>query len=290
MATVTAAMAAITDHLRPIITTEYNPCAQKIVKQMKAALMPGAKAAGQKKEISAGQMHALTKRMKEAEKEEPCARRDACMITIAYYTMLRASEVARMDRKDIAITTERIRGAKVRVLRVFVNRLCKNDSERKGHERVVAEKKKGHKLCVLRMVEEYMEATKKEAKGDDPLFPTKDGKRMKADTPRGRLKHWLQQIDLQGKTAAEYGFHSLRAGSATDAAKAGIEERGIKGHGNWRSDAVRLYIRPDLEERLEVGERIGEYEEEEEEESEEGEDSEEETSESERDESEAESG
>ena len=47
-----------------------------------------------------------------------------------------------------------------------------------------------------------------------------------------------------------YGFHSLRAGAATQSAREGVPEQHIKLHGNWRSGAVQAYIRPDTEERL----------------------------------------
>jgi hypothetical protein len=78
---------------------------------------------------------------------------------------------------------------------------------------------------------------------------------MSEDTPRGRLKHWLQLTGVED--ASEYGFHSLRAGGATDAAKSGVEERHIKAHGNWKSDAVRVYICLDTEERLMASAAIG---------------------------------
>ena len=73
---------------------------------------------------------------------------------------------------------------------------------------------------------------------------------MSPDTPRGRLKAWLELIGVEEIT--EYGFHSLRAAGATDAARAGAEEREIKAHGNWKSDAVKLYIRQSTRDRLRV--------------------------------------
>ena len=54
-----------------------------------------------------------------------------------------------------------------------------------------------------------------------------------------------------------YGFHSLRAGGATEAARAGVDERYIKAHGNWKSDAVRLYMRMDDDERLAASDALG---------------------------------
>ena len=57
--------------------------------------------------------------------------------------------------------------------------------------------------------------------------------------------------------ARAYGFHSLRAGAATASAKAGVPEQHIKLHGNWRSDAVQAYIRPDAAERLRASDALG---------------------------------
>jgi hypothetical protein len=68
---------------------------------------------------------------------------------------------------------------------------------------------------------------------------------MSTETPRGRLKRWLELIGVAD--SSEYGFHSLRTAGATDAAKAGVSERHIKAHGNWKSDAVRRYMRLDTE-------------------------------------------
>ncbi len=71
---------------------------------------------------------------------------------------------------------------------------------------------------------------------------------MAADTPNGRLQHWWQAAQVE--QPAEYGFHSLRAGAATDAHRNGATEEWIKQHGNWKSDAVKIYIRQGIEERL----------------------------------------
>ena len=53
------------------------------------------------------------------------------------------------------------------------------------------------------------------------------------------------------------GFHSMRAGGATAAYNAGATEAEIKLHGNWRSDAVKLYIHPNTEQRLKASGAMG---------------------------------
>ena len=66
---------------------------------------------------------------------------------------------------------------------------------------------------------------------------------MHADSARSRLRHWLEEIGVGKERLSQYGFHSLRSGGATDAARNGVEERYIKEAGNWKSDAVRGYMR-----------------------------------------------
>jgi len=112
------------------------------------------------------------------------------MILLAYFCYPRGSEVVRMQRGDVQIETMTENGVQRRVLHVYVNPLCKNDKERKGHKRLVQERAAGQR-CVLRTMEAYLAATTGDATA--PLFPKEGGGKMSADTPRGQLRHWLQQ-------------------------------------------------------------------------------------------------
>jgi integrase len=111
-------------------------------------------------------------------------------------------------------------------------------------------------ICALRAIEALL-TEQGEHGAEEPLFPLdgRGSRPMRPDTPRGRLKHWMRQSGVTD--VAAYGFHSLRAGAATASAKAGVSERDIKQHGNWASDAVRAYIRPDEEERLRASNALG---------------------------------
>lgn len=254
-ATVTAAVAAIADHIRLDVAPSYNPCASVRVRRMRAVLVPMAKPATKKKEITWAQLQAIHTRCTDTPPSTVAghlARRDSCMFMLAYFTFLRTSEIARMTRADITITRERIDTVDTDILRVHVNRMCKNDAERRGHERIVAAKPHGHQ-CLVRQMREYI----KLLPSSTLLFTTKAGTAMSADTPRGRLRHWLTAIGVTN--AMDYGFHSIRAGAATDAATAGVEERNIKEHGNWKSDAYRGYIRPSVQTRLTVGAALGDH-------------------------------
>lgn len=104
-------------------------------------------------------------------------------------------------------------------------------------------------------VEAWLAMGQEERAGEAPLFPKEDGGEMSEDTPRGRLHVWLRRVGELDEYV--FGFHSLRAGAATAAAKAGVPERLLKLHGNWASDAVRVYIRPDVAERTRVSAALG---------------------------------
>jgi len=244
---VDAALAGISDKFR---FTDHHPTSDALVRQMKLVLTPMAKPASQKKEMS---WELLEKVVAAAEADGTAlGRRDGAMILLAYFGYLRGSEVARMQRKDIAIRAGQ-GGSSRRVLHVQVNRLCKNDKERKGHERLVEERPEGE-ICVLRTIEAYMQ-TQQDSGQNAPLFPTTAGEEMSASTPRGRLHHWLKEIGEENPMV--YGFHSLRAGATTASAKAGVSERHIKQHGNWQSDAVRVYIRMDDADRMRASGALG---------------------------------
>ena len=53
------------------------------------------------------------------------------------------------------------------------------------------------------------------------------------------------------------GLHSLRASGVTAAANAGVNQRCLKRHGRWRSNAVEGYIKDSLKDRLEVTKKLG---------------------------------
>lgn len=254
MGSVAAAIAAIADHIRYLITPSYNPCSSETVRLTQAALTPQARPSQQKAEIGWSLLVCIIEATQKQAKR--ANRRDALMFLLAYCTLLRTSEVARMDRADIKETTEEIDGRPVQVLRCHVNRLAKNDKKRQGHERLVAERPSTAPLCLVRLMRDFVNNDWTTGAGTSgALFQSDKGERLSADTPRGRLRHWMHIIGAKDPSA--YGFHSLRAGGATDAAQAGVAARDIQMHGNWKSDAVLLYIRPQLMNRLAVGNALG---------------------------------
>ena len=53
-------------------------------------------------------------------------------------------------------------------------------------------------------------------------------------------------------------MHSLRAGRATAAANAGVNDRMFKRHGRWRSESAKDgYVKDSVERRLSVSKQLG---------------------------------
>ena len=256
---VTAALAAIADKVRYATTAEYNPCQGKRVAAMRAVLVSMApEGTGQKTAIGWAVLCGVVGAARREERTHTgttqgwIAARDATLILLAYYGFLRGSEVVRMRRGEVRIGRSED-GADMLVVKV--DRMAKNDAERKGHERLVTRQTEGEgDMCAVEAVRRWL-TTPPRAGPQGALFPTEKGGEMSVDTPRGRLKHWLTKSGVTD--AGAYGFHSLRAGGATQAAKNGVSEEDIKRHGNWKSDAVRAYIRPDEEDRLGASAALG---------------------------------
>ena len=56
-----------------------------------------------------------------------------------------------------------------------------------------------------------------------------------------------------GEKPDPYGLHSLRAGGATAAANAGVEDRLFKWHRHWRSENVKdNYVKDSYKSRLSI--------------------------------------
>lgn len=255
MSTVHGAIAAIAHKLQYVISEEYHPTHGVVLKNTLQVLKLMAEPAQQKKEVQWAQLVRIAAEADRDSSATKISRRDACMFMLAYFTLLRSSEVVRMTRGEISFFLDEADGRMI--MQVHINKQCKNDTERLGHNRLVKEKEEG-KECIVRRMQKYLAATAPHstvAAVDSVLFPKEDGGKMSRATPNHRFQHWLRMIGVENATA--YGFHSLRAGGATDAARAGVSEREIKIHGNWRSNAVQLYMRPGQEERLAASSALG---------------------------------
>lgn len=263
MTTVGTHLSAIANHVRFVEEEGYsNPTRGPLIKAMRVVLTDYAPRPGghQKQALSWDTLGRIHRAMERAMDPRAIAmfpgsvrwmaRRDQAMILMGFFFLLRRSEVARMRRDDVSVTLKE--GTATKVLQVYVNEKSKNDRERRGHVRVAAGRP-GKDICVLRALARYiLECEQGEprriSRPEDSLFPRLEGGPMAEDTPNGRLQHWLRVAGVEAPTS--YGFHSLRAGAATEAYRNGATEEWIKQHGNWKSDAVKIYIRQGLEEKL----------------------------------------
>jgi hypothetical protein len=154
---------------------------------------------------------------------------------------LREGEAANLDEADIWL--ERIDDEEV--LYVFVGK-AKNDQERRGHTIVVGKAAKHPTICPIhwfKVCTAMRPVSKK-------FFCRTNGKPLNAAEPNKILKKLLRS--RPEVEASLYGSHSLRKKGCTGAAAAGVETTLLKRHGNWKSDAIFIYIKNSLEQRLSV--------------------------------------
>ena len=91
-------------------------------------------------------------------------------------------------------------------------------------------------VCIMRL---YL--TTFPAPSSDPLFQFSSSQHLTYNHYNRIIKHLVQAIGLDPSI---YSSHSLRAGAATQAARAGLAPEAIKRLGRWKSQAYMLYMRP----------------------------------------------
>lgn len=94
-------------------------------------------------------------------------------------------------------------------------------------------------LCPLKLLQKFMQY-RKHAASSDALYRFHNGSLL----TRAKLQATLQEsLQALGLPAHKFGTHSLRIGSATAAATAGVPMDIIKAMGRWSSECYRRYIR-----------------------------------------------
>lgn len=171
------------------------------------------------------------KRLVDATPATAAGVRDRAMLLLGFFGAFRRSELADLDKADIEETTE---GLVVRL------RWSKTDQEGEGHV-VGIPVQQDARYCPMGAVKEWLEQ-----RGDDEraLFVALDrrcdGQRLKPQAVERILEAAAKRAGLEGR----FTPHSLRAGFATAAARAGAAERAIMKQTRHRSVAVlHGYIR-----------------------------------------------
>jgi integrase len=252
MSTIMGHVAAISDACR--FKPGIPPTRNELVRQMIQVFKPISKDAKPKRALSLAEIERIAQLAESsAGRRDFLAQRDVLMVLMAVSFFLRASEVARLKASEVQLLV--VKG--VKVLRVSVNKLAKNDVDRKGHVRVVAETTgEAIKRCPVRLYERYV----REWCQHNPeylFFSDRGGNKLRPSTPNGRLKKLLMSIGLSASMLSECGFHSCRKAGVTMALQsATVDIWQVQRHGNWRSDAVLAYIEEDLQQQLQVGRAV----------------------------------
>ena len=170
---------------------------------------------------------------------------------LAYSGVLRFDELIHVRMSDVIISPKMM---KVKIPR------SKTDQ---GDEILIA--RSYTPRCPVAMLERYMEKGQIQSEDKEFLFrgitKTKFGEKL---WPAGSLSYttmrelFKKKLNELGHASGEFGLHSLRAGGATAAAKAGVPDRLFKCHGRWKSETAKDgYVEDSVENRLAVSRNIG---------------------------------
>ena len=133
-------------------------------------------------------------------------------------------------RKDVNITTT------VVILKL---RTSKTDTSNTGTDITIACTSRN--ICAHCSMIHYCKTRDQLHSCDKPLFMFSNGLILSRDLFIKQTRLYLSMIGLDPSL---YSGHSYRAGSATTAALAGLQDWEIKKLGRWKSDTYQRYIRP----------------------------------------------
>ena len=180
--------------------------------------------------------------------------RDLCMILLGFSAFLRYDEISNVRCNDIRIDDSHF------CLNI---RKSKTDQYRFGNEVVIS---KGHSTaCQYSMLLRYLNITDQTVSSFAylfrPCFRSKGvSKLISKDKPLSYTRARECLVSRLKEVAGDLnlGIHSLRAGGASAAANAGVNDRCWKRHGRWKSDTSKDgYAADSLERRLEVSQKLG---------------------------------
>ena len=167
----------------------------------------------------------MTDDLRRAVAEEP-SKRNRAILLVGFAAALRRSEIVALDVDDLTFTEEG--------LVVFLPRR-KNDQEGQG-TKIGVPFGSDPVTCPVRALKRHIDTRE-----TGPVFTNYKGNRLSGQWVWKIVKKAVERIGLDPE---QFGGHSLRAGLATSAAKAGASERSIMKQTGHRSlPMVRRYIR-----------------------------------------------
>jgi integrase len=186
----------------------------------------------------------------------PADIRNTCVMVLAFYAFLRVDELKNIRTHHLIFHEGH--------LEIRINR-AKNDQLRKGNVVVVANLDTNY--CPVWLLRAYLNKVGMNIEKDQYVFRRffhikKNSVLNVKDEPlnysryRDIVKEKTKQLGLYEK---KYSTHSMRAGGATCAANANLNERLFQRHGRWASvGAKNMYIEDSLQNRLKVSRVISE--------------------------------
>ena len=138
----------------------------------------------------------------------------------------------------------------------------KSDQYRQGDSVIVA--RTGSSACSVAMLEHYYDMAALPKLSKLRLFRgivvTKSGERLRSQGSLSytRLRElFLSKLSELGFNPKQFGLHSLRSGSASAAANAGVPDRLFKHHGRWRSESAKdSYVKDSMTSLMSVSESL----------------------------------
>lgn len=175
----------------------------------------------------------------------------ACLL--AFSGFLRCDELIQLRPCDITITDD--------MMAVKIQR-SKTDQLRQGDEVLIA--RTPNSTCPVSMLERYMRVAGIDKHSELFLFraiiKSRHGEKLR---PSGRITYstlrelFRKKLVELGHPPNQFGLHSLRAGGATAAANAGVQDRLFKRHGRWKSEGAKDgYVEDSTERRLLVSQQL----------------------------------
>ena len=179
------------------------------------------------------------------------------MALLSYAGFFRYDEVSHLRREDVAFHTSYVA--------IFIQK-AKNDVYREGHTVLIA--RTGSELDPYLSLMKYCDLANIKPKDSCFLFRNviyhkkknmytlhKQDKPLSYTRARELLLFQLAKI---GRNPKLFGLHSLRAGGATQAANAGVQDRLFQRHGRWRStEAKDRYVKDSVLRKLRVTLNLG---------------------------------
>ena len=239
------------------VTGKKNPCKNKFAKTaLVSARKILSKSIKKKEVITPEHLRQLCKSFSKTP-DNLMNYRTIAICCVAFAGFLRFNEVANLKRSDISFHET--------YMKIFIAK-SKTDIYREGAHVLIA--KTGSTSCPYRVLKKYLELANIPENSNDYVFRAislvKKQDRYKLRMNNKPISYSrareivLDAFSKIGLNKKDFGLHSLRAGGATAAANAGINDRLFKRHGRWKSENAKDgYIKDKLSSLLSVSLSLG---------------------------------